>query len=62
MWRKARELAQMTPPERNRWVDYLRAVSILAVVCGHWLMAGVYVDVAGELQRGDLLSVAEWAA
>lgn len=62
MWRKARELAQMTPPERNRWVDYLRAVSILAVVCGHWLMAGVYVDAAGVLQRGDLLSVSEWAA
>jgi hypothetical protein len=62
MWRKARELAQMAPPERNRWVDFLRAVSILAVVCGHWLMAGVYVDAAGELQRGDLLSVSESAA
>ena len=62
MWRKARELAQMAPPERNRWVDFLRAVSILAVVCGHWLMAGVYVDAAGELQRGDLLSVSQSAA
>jgi hypothetical protein len=61
MWRKARELAEMTPPERNRWVDFLRAVSILAVVCGHWLMAGVYVNAAGELQRGDLLSVSAWA-
>ena len=61
MWSKARELAQMAPPERNRWVDFLRAVSIMAVVCGHWLMAGVYVDEAGELQRGDLLSVSEWA-
>ncbi|MEQ1755165.1 MAG: hypothetical protein ABL973_13650 [Micropepsaceae bacterium] len=59
MWRNARELA---PPERNRWVDFLRAVSILAVVCGHWLMAGVYVDGAGTLQRGDLLSVSTWAA
>ena len=61
MWRKARELAQMAPPERNRWVDFLRAVSILAVVCGHWLMAGVYVDAAGQLQRGDLLSTSKWA-
>lgn len=52
----------MAPPERNRWVDYLRAVSILAVVCGHWLMAGLYVDEAGQLQRGDLLSVSTWAA
>ncbi len=60
MWNKARELAQMAPPERNRWVDFLRAVSILAVVFGHWLMAGLYVDEAGALQRGDLLTVASW--
>lgn len=60
MWSKARELAEMTPPERNRWVDFLRAVSIMAVVIGHWLMAGLYVDASGELRRGDLLSVAEW--
>jgi fucose 4-O-acetylase-like acetyltransferase len=60
MWSKARELAQMAPPERNRWVDFLRAVSILAVVFGHWLMAGMYVDDAGELRRGDLLSTADW--
>ncbi len=61
MWSKARELAVMTPPERNRWVDFLRAVSILAVVVGHWLMAGLYLDASGELRRGDLLSVADWA-
>lgn len=61
MWTKARELAQLAPPERNRWVDFLRAVSILAVVFGHWLMAGLYLNDAGELQRGDLLSVSEWA-
>jgi hypothetical protein len=60
MWSKAREMAVLTPPERNRWVDFLRAVSIMAVVVGHWLMAGLYVDAAGELRRGDLLSVAEW--
>ncbi len=61
MWTKARELALQTPEDRNRWVDFLRAVSILAVVFGHWLMAGLYVDASGELRRGDLLSVAEWA-
>ena len=60
MWSKAREMAEMTPPERNRWVDFLRAVSIMAVVVGHWLMAGLYVDASGELLRGDLLSIAEW--
>ncbi|PKP96327.1 MAG: hypothetical protein CVT76_07115, partial [Alphaproteobacteria bacterium HGW-Alphaproteobacteria-15] len=60
MWSKARDLAVYTPEERNRWVDFLRAVSILAVVFGHWLMAGLYVDEAGALRRGDLLSVASW--
>ena len=60
LWGQARELAQMAPPERNRWVDFLRAVSILAVVLGHWLMAGLYVDDTGALQRGDLLTVAQW--
>jgi len=61
MWSKARELAELTPPERNRWVDFLRAVSIMAVVVGHWLMAGLYIDAAGELRRGDLLSISQWA-
>ncbi len=60
MWRKARELASMAPPERNRWVDFLRALSIMAVVIGHWLMAGLYVDEAGALQRGDLLETENW--
>ncbi|WP_379921053.1 acyltransferase [Erythrobacter sp. R86502] len=60
MWNKAHQLAEMTPPERNRWVDFLRAVSIMAVVIGHWMMAGLYVDASGELRRGDLLSVADW--
>ena len=60
LWTKAREMAELAPPERNRWVDFLRALSILAVVFGHWLMAGLYVDEAGELQRGDLLSTANW--
>jgi len=61
MWAKAQSMAQMAPPERNRWVDFLRAVSIMAVVFGHWLMAGLYVDGTGALQRGDLLSVSQWA-
>ncbi|WP_379550921.1 acyltransferase family protein [Qipengyuania sp. DGS5-3] len=60
MWKKARDLASQAPPERNRWVDFLRALSILAVVFGHWLMAGLYVDASGELLREDLLSTVEW--
>ena len=32
------ELAARTPDTRDRYVDFLRAVSILAVVFGHWMI------------------------
>jgi len=35
IWSQALEMAAATPPERNRYVDFLRAVSILFVVFGH---------------------------
>lgn len=44
----ARRLAEATPASRNRYADFLRAVAILAVVFGHWLMAAVWVDAAGQ--------------
>jgi hypothetical protein len=56
----ATTLADATPVERNRVVDLLRAVAILVVVGGHWLMAAVYVDDAGDLHRADLLDLAAW--
>jgi peptidoglycan/LPS O-acetylase OafA/YrhL len=47
-------MASRTPPERNRYVDFLRAISILFVVIGHWLIATAwYVD--GQLTPGHLL-------
>ena len=39
IWTQASELAAQTPPERNRYVDFLRSVSILVVIIGHWLIA-----------------------
>jgi peptidoglycan/LPS O-acetylase OafA/YrhL len=54
IWATARDLAGKTPAERNRYVDFLRAASILVVVIGHWLIATAwYVD--GELTPGHLL-------
>jgi len=53
-------LADATPASRNRVVDLLRAAAILVVVLGHWLMAAVYVDGAGDLNRGDLLAMSTW--
>lgn len=36
------ELAAATPATRDRYVDFLRAASILVVVLGHWLIAIIY--------------------
>jgi peptidoglycan/LPS O-acetylase OafA/YrhL len=47
-------MAAKTPPDRNRYVDLLRAVSIMIVVIGHWTIATAwYVD--GDLTPGHLL-------
>ena len=43
-WSRATEVAARTPTSRNRYVDFLRALSILAVISGHWLMAAPYVN------------------
>ncbi len=59
LWQRARELAARTPPARNRYVDFLRAASILVVVIGHWVMAAPQW-VEGELRIGDMLHVAPW--
>jgi len=56
----ARALADATPDSRNRYVDALRALAILVVVLGHWLMAGP-VLVGGVLRVGDLVEQARWA-
>ena len=42
IWSQAEGMAAQTPDARNRYVDFLRAVSILAVITGHWLIVGVY--------------------
>jgi peptidoglycan/LPS O-acetylase OafA/YrhL len=54
IWSQALEMAAATPPERNRYVDFLRAVSILFVVVGHWLIATLYY-VDGDMTPGHLL-------
>ena len=42
MWHRALWYADRTPESRNRYVDFLRALSILAVVLGHWLISAPY--------------------
>lgn len=59
IWNQAAMLAAKTPESRNRYVDFLRAVSIAAVVFGHWLMAAPFV-VAGEISITSMLEHQEW--
>ncbi|WP_049566318.1 acyltransferase family protein, partial [Nonomuraea sp. SBT364] len=40
----ARRVAGATPPGRDRGVDALRALAILGVVLGHWLVTAVVAD------------------
>ena len=47
-------MAAQTPQERNRYVDFLRSVSILVVIVGHWLIATAYY-VDDEFTIGHLL-------
>ena len=52
-----RRLAEATPPERNRVVDFWRAAAICVVVFGHWLAASIWVTPDGEI---ELLNSLEW--
>ncbi len=59
IWSRARAMALQAPPERNRYVDFLRAFSILAVVIGHWLVAAPYMQ-DGAVKGGHLLGILPW--
>jgi fucose 4-O-acetylase-like acetyltransferase len=59
IWSQASSLAAQTPESRNRYVDLLRAVSIFAVVFGHWLMAAPYVT-EGGIQITSMLEHQQW--
>jgi len=59
LWAGALWFSDRTPEARNRYVDLLRAMSILAVVVGHWLMASPFLE--GESPRLEhLLHLAPW--
>ncbi len=51
------DLAQQTPPTRNRIVDFWRVVAIGVVVIGHWLAASIWKQPDGEIA---LLNSLEW--
>ena len=59
IWSLARELAAQTPADRNRYVDFLRAASILVVIIGHWLISAVHF-VDGDLAFEHLFEIQPW--
>jgi len=60
IWDRAAEIAEQTPQERNRYVDLLRALSISAVVLGHWIIAAPgFID--GVRSMDHLLEIQPWS-
>lgn len=59
IWTTAGAQAKPTPTSRNRYADFLRAASILAVVIGHGLGAAPQLTDDG-LEVARLLEVAPW--
>lgn len=49
------DLVAATPASRERYVDFLRAASILVVILGHWLMAVVTLE-GSTLGVGNLIA------
>lgn len=59
MWSTARAMAEATPPQRNRYIDFLRALAISVVVVGHWLAAAPWATQDG-FRIIRMLEVATW--
>ena len=55
-WQKAIFLSKNTPVSRNRFVDFLRILSIMLVIIGHWLIVTAVVRDSG-FWGTDVLSV-----
>src|SRR5215510_10166863 len=62
VWSRAAELADRTPASRNRYVDFLRGISMLVVTVGHWLAAAPYFDATNTVTTSHILNVAPWTA
>ncbi|MFJ9338959.1 acyltransferase [Streptomyces sp. NPDC101733] len=52
----ATRIEQRTPAHRDRAVDGLRALALLAVPTGHWLLGGFTLDADGGLHNASPLS------
>ncbi|MEU0677618.1 acyltransferase [Streptomyces sp. NPDC006172] len=58
-----RELLHLTPaPTRDRAIDALRAVAILGVILGHWLVTALVASPGGSLRAASPLASMPWLA
>ncbi|MEV6602109.1 acyltransferase [Actinoplanes sp. NPDC051346] len=55
-----RRLAEATPAYRDRTVDALRALAMIGVVTGHWMVTALVVDPDGSLHQRSPLSSMPW--
>ena len=63
IWSHASELATATPENRDRYVDFLRAISILSVIIGHWLITTAHYDARTQtLNPMQALEVIPWTS
>lgn len=56
------QIAAETPPQRNRIIDFWRAVAICVVVLGHWLAASIWLQPDGEIALMNSLQWIPYAA
>ncbi|MGW7575135.1 acyltransferase family protein [Streptomyces sp. NPDC054765] len=54
--RAVRTIGDRTPADRDRALDGLRALALLAVPVGHWLIEGFGLDAGGALHNASLLT------
>ncbi|MGW6981273.1 acyltransferase family protein [Streptomyces sp. NPDC054932] len=54
--RAAERIARQTPADRDRAIDGLRALALLAVPTGHWLLGGFTLDPDGGLHNASPLT------
>ncbi len=59
--RRLARLAAHTPPDRERYLDLLRAVAIILVVLGHWAISAVEYDESGRPDGHSALTTMPWA-
>ena len=53
------ELAEHTPDTRDRYVDFIRAFSILTVVLGHWFIGVIWWQ-GGIIKTTNAIGVTSW--